>query len=251
MNNSQPTKPLLDDIGLAVRGLMIHDVTPALSPDVAMFFPNPAPQVRPFSTHESHGAAANVWEFHEHSGAHVDAPFHFDPNGPTVDELSPDVLFFRPFKKFDLAALDLQPGQPLELADLKSVALRDGITVRAGDIVVFDFGYDKYLPGGTLERELQWWGRNQPGLAEDTCAHLAEAGVSAVASDTSACDLGVRDGEVSAGTGHGQHFLPRGILIIEGLRGLGKVPSTGLFVALPLKLRAGTASPLRVLLLTD
>ena len=175
MNHPQTTKPLLDDIGLAVCGLTIHDVTPALSPDIAMFFPNPAPRVRPFSTLEDHGAAANVWEFHEHSGAHVDAPFHFDPNGPTVDLLSPDILFFRPFKKFDLAALNLQPGQPLERADLKSVALRDGITVEARDIVLFDFGYDKYLPGAPDERELQWWGRNQPGLADDTCAYLAEA----------------------------------------------------------------------------
>lgn len=251
MNNSGTTTSVLENIGSAVRGLTVYDVTPALSPEVAMFFPNPAPRVHPFSSHESHGAAANIWEIHEHSGAHVDAPFHFDPNGATVDELSPDVLFFRSFKKFDLTALDLQPGQPLELADLKSVALRDGLSLQPGDVVVLDFGYDKYLPAGIDERELEWWGRNQPGLAEDTCVYLAEAGVSAVASDTSACDLGVLDGEMVAGSGHSKHFLPKGILIIEGLRGLGTVPSTGLFVGLPLKLRAGTASPLRVLLLTD
>ena len=251
MNHSQTALSRIDDIGGAVRGLTIHDVTPTLGPDTAMFFPNPAPQVRRFASHETHGAAANVWELHEHTGAHVDAPFHFDPNGPTVDELPPGILFFRPFKKFDLTALDLQPGQPLELKGLQSVANRDGLAVGAGDIVVFDFGYDKYLAGGTDERGSEWWGRNQPGLADDTCAYLAAAGVTAVASDTSACDLAVHDGAMSAGTGHGQHFLPKGILIIEGLRGLGRAPATGLFVALPLKLRAGTASPLRVLLLTD
>ena len=250
MTDSTTNSPALAALGDAVRALTIHDVTPALGPDAAMFFPNPAPQVRPFSAHDTHGAASNIWEFHEHSGAHVDAPFHFDPQGETMDQVAPDTLFFRPFKKFDLSGLDLQPGQPLELGDYQQVAEQDGLTPDRGDIVIFDFGYDKYLPGMSDARAPEWWGRNQPGLSDEVCAHLASLHVTAVASDTSACDLAVCDGEMSAGTGHGRHFLPNGILIIEGLRHLAQAPSTGLFVALPLKLAGGTASPLRALLLT-
>jgi kynurenine formamidase len=41
------------------------------------------------------------------------------------------------------------------------------------------------------------------------------------------------------------------ILIVEGLRGLAKVPDSGLFLALPLRLAGGTGSPVRVLLLTE
>jgi arylformamidase len=70
-----------------------------------------------------------------------------------------------------------------------------------------------------------------------------------VASDTAACDNAVVEGEIGAGHGHSHWFLPRGILIVEGLRGLAKLPPTGLFVALPLKIKGGTGSPLRVLLL--
>ena len=241
----------LADIAEAVHGLTIHDVTPTFGPDVAMFFPNPAPQVRPFSTHETHGAAANTWEFHEHSGAHVDAPFHFDPQGATIDQVALDVLFFRPFKKFDLADLDLQPGQPLEFDDYQTMVERDSLAPNAGEIVIFDFGYDRYLPGMSDAKDPQWWGRNQPGLSDEVCADLASKHVAAVGSDTSACDLAIRDGEMSAGTGHSRHFLPKGILIIEGLRQLRNAPATGLFVALPLKLERGTASPLRALLLTN
>ena len=40
-------------------------------------------------------------------------------------------------------------------------------------------------------------------------------------------------------------------MIVEGLKGLAGVPTSGLFLALPLKLAGGTGSPLRVLLLTS
>ena len=51
--------------------------------------------------------------------------------------------------------------------------------------------------------------------------------------------------------GHASAFLPRGILIVEGLMGLSHVPATGLFLALPLKIAGGTGSPLRVVLLSE
>ena len=57
--------------------------------------------------------------------------------------------------------------------------------------------------------------------------------------------------EMSGAHGHASAFLPRGILIVEGLTGLGRVPATGLFLALPLKIADGTGSPLRVVLLTE
>lgn len=235
----------------AFSGLKIHDASPLLTEGMEIFFPNPAPVRHVTAEHATHGAAGNVWEIHEHSGAHVDAPYHFDAEGLTIDQIPVEDLLLRPFKKFDLTALDLQPGHPATAEDLIQAASRDGFTLEAGDIAIVDFGYDKYLPGGSDERENGWWGRNQPGLTEDACEYLAENGIVAVASDTSACDFAIDDGEVSAGSGHSQHFLPRGILIIECLRGLSDVPATGLIVALPLPLKDGTGSPARVLLLSD
>ena len=55
--------------------------------------------------------------------------------------------------------------------------------------------------------------------------------------------------QIGHGPGHSSWFLPRGILIVEGLRGLANVAATGLIVAIPLKIKGGTGSPLRVLLL--
>jgi kynurenine formamidase len=56
---------------------------------------------------------------------------------------------------------------------------------------------------------------------------------------------------MSGAYGHVSAFLPRGILIVEGLTGLARVPATGLFLALPLKIAEGTGSPVRVVLLTE
>jgi kynurenine formamidase len=219
-----------------------------------LFFPIPHVQVENISQHED-GAqlsvASNVWTLAEHSGSHVDAPFHFVPDGKTIHELPIDALFFRPFKMFDLTVDDPQPGEPVTREQLVAAAHRADISLEPGDVAIIKFGWDRYLPGGEAGKDASWWGMNEPGISDDACKYLADAQLSAVACDTSACDFSMRNGEMSAGTGHTRWFLPQDILIVEGLTGLSEVPLAGLFVALPLKLENGTGSPLRVLLLTE
>jgi arylformamidase len=250
-NASAVTRSSLNALGSAVRELRIHDVSPALASDLPVFFMYESPSVTPLYEHAAGGAAANKLEMAEHVGTHVDAPFHFDPNGKTVDQLAPDVLLLRPYKKFDLTGNDHQPGDLVQLEHLVAAAERGGFTPEDGDVAILEFGWDRYLADGSDAREQEWWGRNQPGLSEAACQYLASAGISAVACDTAACDVATRDGEILSGHGHAQYFLPAGILIVEGLKGLARVPVTGLFLALPLKIRGGTGSPVRVLLLSN
>ena len=50
-------------------------------------------------------------------------------------------------------------------------------------------------------------------------------------------------------TGGIEHaFLPNEILIFEGLIGLGAAPAQGLFLGLPLRIRGGSGSPIRAVL---
>jgi arylformamidase len=245
------TASSLDSLATAVRALRIHDASPTLESALPVFFMYESPKVTPLYEHASGGAAANKIELAEHAGTHVDAPFHFDPNGDTVDRLPPDALLLRPFKKFDLTRNDHQPGDLIQLEHLLAAAEGGGFALADGDVAVLEMGWDRYLPGGADAREPSWWGRNQPGLSEEACEYLATAGISAVASDTAACDVACRDGEILSGHGHAQYFLPNGILIVEGLRGLSDVPTTGLFLAVPLKISGGTGSPVRVLLLSN
>jgi kynurenine formamidase len=250
MERATTTDPLAALTG-ALAHLRVHDVSPTLGPDLPMWFMYEAPQVEPLFRHAEAGAAANRLTLAEHTGAHVDAPFHFDSDGQTMDQVSVDTLLLRPYKKFDLTAHDFQPGVLVDADALRAAADAAGFTLERGDVAILEMGWDKYLPDGGDAREAAWWGANQPGLAEDACEYLVEAGVNAVASDTAAADVAARDGEILAGHGHSHAFLPRGILIVEGLKGLAGVPATGLFVALPLKIQGGTGSPVRVVLLSE
>lgn len=238
-------------LSAAIRGLRVHDVSPTISAELPMFLMHEKPSITPVSVHAENGVATNRLTMAEHTGSHVDAPFHFDPDGLTVDRVPVDALLLRPFRKYDLTSNDHQPGDLISLENLMAAEQRDGFTLNSGDVAIIDAGWDKYLPGGAEGREPEWWGRNQPGLSPEACEYLADAGVVAVASDTAGCDVAVRDGEVLGGHGHQHAFLPRGILIVEGLRNLAAAPATGLFLALPLKIAGGTGSPVRVVLMAE
>jgi arylformamidase len=235
----------------ALGGLTIHDASPAIDAQTPMWFLYPSPEITPLFGHAEAGAAANRVALAEHSGTHVDAPFHFDADGLTVDRVAIDSLLLRPFRKYDLTADDLQPGEMVTVEHLRAAEERAGFTLSRGDVAILELGWDRNLPGGANEREAGWWGRNQPGVSPEACEYLADAGVVCVACDTAACDVAAKDGEMFGAHGHASAFLPRGILIVEGLTGLSQVPSTGLFLALPLKITGGTGSPLRVVLLSE
>jgi arylformamidase len=237
-------------VAALIGELRVHDASPTIAADTPMWFMHAEPEITPVFAHAEDGAATNRIALSEHTGTHVDAPFHFDPDGDTIDRVAPDALMLRPYKKLDLSVLELEAGDLAGADMLRASAEAGHFALAPGDVAIVEFGWDRYLPGGADAKEPGWWGRNEPGLAEDACAMLVAAGVVAVASDTAACDVAARDGEVVSGHGHASAFLPNGILIVEGLRGLSKVPATGLFLALPLKIAGGTGSPLRVLLLS-
>jgi arylformamidase len=248
--NEEPRSPL----AAIVAGLseaVVHDVSPVVNDELPVWFLTDRPRVTPTLRHEDSGVAVNVLSMSEHTGSHIDAPFHCAAGGQTMAEVSVDALLLRPFCKYDLTANDHQPGELIGVEHLQDAEARAGFTLQAGDVAVLETGWDKYLPGGAAARDAEWWGRNQPGLSEEACEYLAGRQPVAIASDTAACDVAVRDGDITSGYGHAQVFLPRGILIVEGLHGLANVPATGLFLALPLKIADGTGSPARVVMVTE
>jgi kynurenine formamidase len=232
----------------ALTAFEIHDASPTIRPGMPMFVAFDGPQVTPHLRHEEIGVAANTITLAEHTGTHVDAPFHFDPSGQTIDQVDPTVLFMRPYKKFDLTPDSPQPGELVGVEALRRAAERGGFELAKGDVALIEMGWDRYWTEDG-DHTHDFWGTNMPGLDETACAYLVDAGIVAVGSDTAACDNALRDGEIVSAVGHTHWFLPQGIPILEGLMGLGQVSATGLIVALPLKIAGGTGSPVRVLLL--
>jgi kynurenine formamidase len=233
----------------ALSEFQVHDASPLIESGMPIFGGYDGPQITRLFSHADAGSAANWLGLAEHTGTHVDAPFHFDPDGDTIDLAAPDAMLLRPYKKFDLSIEEPAPGQLLDVDVLKAAEKRGGFTLQPGDVAVIEMGWDRHLPTESRDGADNYWGRNCPGLTEAACRYLAESGIVAVASDSATCDLPCVDGQTGIGHGHSTWFLPRGIFIVECLQGLAAVAPVGLFVAIPLKIKGGSGSPLRVLLL--
>jgi kynurenine formamidase len=230
-----------------IAGCDVVDLAPLLFPNMPRWSTHPDLAIIDDSRNfEQNGYFLQTLVLPEHVGCHVDVPAHYirAMADKTMDTFPPDCVM-GPAKKVDVSQLDLGPGELLTLARFEQAAGAAGISIDVGDIAIVEFGWDKNLPGGSAERPDDWWGSNNPGFAEDLCAWLAKRRVKAVGGDTVSVDLAQVDGVVVSDFGHSKYFLPNSILIIEGLQNLAAVPASFYFLALPLKTRGGSGSPLR------
>lgn len=236
----------------ALRATTFYDVSPVISERLPVFPGHPPVEIdRSSRTHERDGYFLQHLSFGEHTGSHVDAPAHAvaGMTQRTIDQYAVS-RFVLPYVKYDLAAYDLGPGALVTRETLEEVEKRDGFAPATGEIAIVQFGWDRFLrPSSDDVVEREWWIRNAPGLAADACAHLVDSGVEAVGSDTATCDAAVVDGKITSAVGHLESFLPREILLFEGLVGLGAAPVRGLFIGLPLRIEGGSGSPIRAVLI--
>jgi arylformamidase len=224
----------------------VVDLAPLMFTNMARWWSHPDFQIiRDSRNFKQNGYFVQTLVMPEHVGCHVDVPAHVhESSDRTMDTFAPDCII-GPAKKLDVTALDLEPGVLLSLEQFEAAVAAADVTIDAGDIVIFEFGWDHNLPGRKNGRDRDWWGRNNPGLSAEVCAWLAERKVKAVGSDTASVDLAQRDAVTIAEFGHSTYFLPNLILIVEGLQNLASCPSNFYFVALPLNIQGGSGSPLR------
>jgi arylformamidase len=183
----------------------------------------------------------------EHSGTHVDAPSHFPVRGraseQSIDRLPVDALF-------GPAMVVHAPGGMEENGLLPADVLHrweaDNGGIAAGDAVLVDFGWSasRWAVGEPGFAHLDGW----PGLSREAARLLADRGVRAVGTDCVSLD--------SADGGRGElpaHFelLERGILILENVANLTELPPRFWILALPLPIKGGTGSPLRLVAALD
>ncbi len=214
----------------ALRAATLYDVSPVIDERLPVFPGHPPIEIRADErTHDRDGYFLQHLSFGEHLGSHVDAPAHAVAQlaDRTIDRFPVD-RFLAPYVKYDLTAFALRPGDLVSAEQLQEVEERDGVAPEAGDIAIAQFGWDAHFrPESDDADERAWWIRNAPGLAADACEHLVARGVTGVGSDTATCDSAVVDGVITSDVGHSRWFLPNGILIFEGLIGLGRAPASG------------------------
>jgi arylformamidase len=179
----------------------------------------------------------------EHTGTHVDAPSHFVPDGPMrkhIHQLPLEsfigrcvTMRFGPFPKANsmVKAEDVQAWEHSNLA------------VERGDVVLVDFQWERHWkPGPEGFEFLDSW----PGLSAGAAEYLAQKQVKLVGTDCISLDPG--DGGGGKLAAH-YTLLPSGILILENVSNLAKLPAVSFFLALPLKIENGTGSPVRAVAL--
>lgn len=175
----------------------------------------------------------------EHSGTHVDAPAHFisDANPAahvTIDRVPPTRLLGRGVR---IDCRKFQAGETVPASALAEWEKTHG-EIRAANIVLFDFGWSSRwaLRPQHLSYITDW-----PGVAMDTAEYLIQKQVAAIGVDTLSPDApaALRSGPIHP------VLLEKQVLIIENLCHLDQLPDFFLFLALPLKIGAGSGSPIR------
>lgn len=171
----------------------------------------------------------------EHCGTHLDAPFHFIPEGTSVDNVS--------LRSFYGKAVKIEATDKKELGLLTERNIREWETshveIKEQDIVLIHFGWDSYW---NVKPACKQFLSNWPGLAEDGAKYLAKKKVKAVGTDALALDVFGDD----ANPTH-KELLGNSIIIIENLSNLGNLPDTFFFFTLPLKIKGGSGSPVRAI----
>ena len=204
-------------------------------------------------------SAAEAITMGGHVGTHIDALSHFSCDGKLhggvkpvqsysdgvttygVDTVEP---IFRPAVLFDIARLKGVDALPLDYVITPEDFEACGVTPKAGGIALIRTGWAKFWhdssqfitgDGGSAARG--------PGPKTPGAKWLSKHGIFAAGSDTVAFEQVPSQMEV-----HVHLLVERGIHIIECLN-LESIAEAGvkefLFIALPLKIRGGTGSPIR------
>jgi|SRR5579872_819900 len=241
------------DLAKALKNLKVYDASLTLDTNMPNWPGHPSLGiVRDARNFDQNGYFAQTLIISEHTGSHVDAPSHAMRNMPeaTIDKYSGDMLI-GPYKKYDLVSRDYKAGEAVSLDAIKAAEKKDGFSLEPGDIVLLQFGWDKYFhPESKDMNERMWWATNSPGLSEDACKYFADSKIRAIGSDSLGLDAPYKDGvELAPSVGHEKYFLPNEIFIMESLGRLRDAPATGIFIAIPLKIKGGSGSPIRPILL--
>ncbi len=176
----------------------------------------------------------------EHTGTHMDAPLHFVPEGPAhygTDRIPLERLAGR---AATIDAAGLGAGGLLGPDRIRAWEREHG-PIEPGDRVLFRYGWDgRWATGPEGRRFLEDW----PGLSGGAAEYLVGRGTALVGCDTLAVDAA---GSEENPAHHA--LLGNEVYIVENLNNLGALPPFCLFVALPLKIRGGSGSPVRAVAL--
>jgi arylformamidase len=205
----------------------IFDVTVPLSAEVPTF-PGDPPFEMAYTHRIADGDSYNVSRISmgSHSGTHVDAPYHFLADGPTVEQLHLEILMGK------TRVVELVVRDKVERADLEALDLRDDLRV------LFKTRMSGQLRLPAFQEDFVY-------LTPDAATYLAQAGIKLVGWDY----LSVEKYGSSDFAAH-HALLTAGVVIVEGLDLSEVEPGEYDLTCLPLRIVGADGSPARVILRT-
>lgn len=178
----------------------------------------------------------------EHNGTHVDSFRHYIPKDgyEWIDEI-PVERFNGPCITID--ATRLEDGQVLTADDIRTWEA-ENTPIQTGDAVLINTGWMQYW---AVRPDDKRFTTGFPGLGGDAAEYLVQKGVRLVGIDTLGIDVWNSKGDPAH-----KALLSNRIPIVENLCNLGMLHGKrGYFVMLPLRIRQGSASPVRPIVLID
>jgi arylformamidase len=208
--------------------MKIYDISLTISPNMITWPGNPSTQLERFKKLET-GANNNVsvLRMSVHSGTHIDAPFHFLPEGIGVDAVPLDVLIGEA-QVVHLPDCELVTAEILEQAGIRTGMQR--LLLRTRNSVLWAENRADFQPDFV-------------GISPDGAETLVKLGIKLIGLDY----LSIASYQKSRPT-H-EILLKAGIIPLEGIQ-LQDVPA-GFYqlVCLPLKLSGADGTPARAVLI--
>lgn len=212
--------------------MAFYDLTVPISGDLPVWPGDPRVIVEPTSR-ISRGDTTNMTrlDMGSHTGTHIDAPLHFEPDGSTVDRLPLDVLIGRA-RLVELDVKEKIARRDLEALDLSGVTR---LLFRTANTLLWR------LPASgrsTFRKDYIY-------VAPDAADYIVEHGIRLVGVDY----LSV---EKYGGPDHATHhrLLRAGVVVLEGIDPHGVPPGDYDLIALPLRVEGCDGAPTRVILQT-
>ncbi|WP_426625579.1 cyclase family protein [Leifsonia sp. McL0607] len=207
------------------------DLSHPLGADTDVYPGDPEVRLQTHATIEADGFNLLAVRMGSQSGTHVDAPFHFSPEGARIDEL-PLALFAGPAVVVD--ASDLGPHGRIERRHLEPVeaGLREGVVLLLRTGWSGRYGTDGYY--------------DHPFLDAGACSWALDRGVRTFGLDAPSIDETPAAGRPGAGYPCHRLIAAAGGVICENLTRLEAVTFDDPFVALfPIPLQGADGAPVR------
>lgn len=210
--------------------MKIIDLTQEMDENTQVFPGSSNLKILKWSSYIMHGYDSEMIFTSTHIGTHIDAPVHFNPSGESVEKI--------PLKKIVI----------LDNAKVLKIKKNDDENINVDEIKKFDIKKNDTIliyTGWSTNRFKDKYFKKNPGLSKLAAEHLTELEINLIGIDSPNIDPAL-DKKFNS------HiiFSAKNIPIIENLINLDKINKDNfIFIALPMKLKNCSGSPIRAIAL--